>query len=139
MPAISLNLAINPVRIAQVALGGAAVFGGYKVASSMIRTAYREDLLGDPTRVVEIDDKTMIYQTRDPQGARLTNFTLGAGAAAAFAGGALVLGMPAGTTGMKAMLHSGGGAALFALGLGAIAGATAIAAQYNGANFEPVR
>jgi hypothetical protein len=139
MPAISMNLNVNPVRIAQIALGGAAVFGGYKAASSMIRTAFREDLIGDPTRVVEIDDKTMIYQTREPQGAKLTNFTLGAGAAAAFAGGALVMGAPAGATGLKAMLRSGGGAALFALGVGAIAGATAIAAQYNGSDFEPVR
>lgn len=139
MSAINLSLSVNPVRIAQVALGGAAVFGGYKVASSMIRTAFRDDFVGDPTRVVEIDDKTMIYQTREPQGPKLTNVTLGAGAAAAFAGGALVLGAPAGATGLRSMLHTGGGTALFALGLGAIAGATAIATQYKGADFEPVR
>ncbi len=138
MGPITLNLSAG--RIGQIALGGAALFGGYKVASNIVRTAYREDLLGDPTRIVEIDGKTMIYQTREAQGGKLTNFTMGAGAAAAFAGGALVLG-GAGVagTGIKNMLKLGGGAALFALGLGAIAGATAVSAQYQGADFEPVR
>ncbi len=137
MSTITLN--ISAARLAQVAIGGAALFGGYTLASSMVRTAYREDLLGDPTRIVEIDDKTMIYQTREPQGGKLTNVTLGAGAAAAFAGGALVLGGSLGATGLKGALRLGGGAALFALGLGAIAGATATTAQYQGSNFEPVR
>lgn len=138
MGPITLNL--SAARIGQIAVGGAALFGGYKVASNIVRTAYREDLLGDPTRIVEIDGKTMIYQTREAQGAKLTNFTMGAGAAAAFAGGALVLG-GAGVAGagIKNMLKLGGGAALFALGLGAIAGATAVSAQYQGADFEPVR
>jgi hypothetical protein len=138
MGPITLNL--SAARIGQIAVGGAALFGGYKIASSMVRTAYREDLLGDPTRIVEIDGKTMIYQTREAQGGKLTNFTMGAGAAAAFAGGALVLGGGGvAATGIKNMLRLGGGAALFALGLGAIAGATAISAQYQGADFEPVR
>lgn len=138
MGPITLNL--SAARIGQIAVGGAALFGGYKVASSIVRTAYREDLLGDPTRIVEIDGKTMIYQTREAQGGKLTNFTMGAGAAAAFAGGALVLGgTGVAASGMKEMLRLGGGAALFALGLGAIAGATAISAQYQGADFEPVR
>jgi hypothetical protein len=136
---MSFTLSINGARAAQVVIGGAALFGGYKLASSMVRTAYREDLLGDPTRIVEIDDKTMIYQTREAQGGKLTNFTMGAGAAAAFAGGALVLGGGGvAATGIKNMLRLGGGAALFALGLGAIAGATATSAQYQGSNFEPV-
>ena len=134
-----MSITINPVRAAQVALGGAALFGGYKVASSMVRAAYREDLLGDPTRVVEVDDRTMIYQTREPQGGKLTNYLLGAGAAAAFVGGALVLGAPASTTSqVRSLLHVGGGTGLFALGVGAIAGATAMAAQYNGADFTNV-
>lgn len=138
MGPITLNL--SAARIGQIAVGGAALFGGYKLASSMVRTAYREDLLGDPTRIVEIDGKTMIYQTREAQGGKLTNFTMGAGAAAAFAGGVLVLGGGGvAGTGMKNMLRLGGGAALFALGLGAIAGATAVSAQYQGADFEPVR
>lgn len=138
MGPITLNL--SAARIGQIAVGGAALFGGYKVASSIVRTAYREDLLGDPTRIVEIDGKTMIYQTREAQGGKLTNFTMGAGAAAAFAGGALVLGgTGVAASGVKQMLRLGGGAALFALGLGAIAGATAISAQYQGADFEPVR
>lgn len=139
MGPITLN--ISAARIGQVAVGGAALFGGYKMASSMVRTAYREDLLGDPTRIVEIDGKTMIYQTREAQGGKLTNFTMGAGAAAAFAGGALVLGGGGvvGATGIRNMLRLGGGAALFALGLGAIAGATAVSAQYQGADFEPIR
>jgi hypothetical protein len=138
MGPITLN--ISAARIGQIAVGGAALFGGYKIASSMVRTAYREDLLGDPTRIVEIDGKTMIYQTREAQGGKLTNFTMGAGAAAAFAGGALVLGgSGVAATGVKNMLRLGGGAALFALGLGAIAGATAVSAQYQGADFEPIR
>lgn len=138
MGPITLNL--SAARIGQIAVGGAALFGGYKVASSIVRTAYREDLLGDPTRIVEIDGTTMIYQTRDAQGGKLTNFTMGAGAAAAFAGGALVLGgSGVAGTGIRSMLKLGGGAALFALGLGAIAGATAVSAQYQGADFEPIR
>ncbi len=138
MGPITLN--ISAARIGQIAVGGAALYGGYTIASSMVRTAYREDLLGDPTRIVEIDGKTMIYQTREAQGGKLTNFTMGAGAAAAFAGGALVLsGGGVAATGLKNMLRLGGGAALFALGLGAIAGATAVSAQYQGADFEPVR
>ncbi|MCW2927805.1 MAG: hypothetical protein JWM86_1773 [Thermoleophilia bacterium] len=134
-----MNFAITAPRLVQVGLGGAALYGGYRVASTMIRSAYREDLLGDPTRVVEIDGKTMIYQTREAQGGKLTNFTMGAGAAAAFAGGALLLGNAPAAAGLKSMLRTGGGAALFALGLGAIAGATAMSAQYSGADFEPVR
>lgn len=128
-----MTFALTTPTLVQLGVGGAALFGGYKVASGMIRSAYREDLLGDPTRVVEIDGKTMIYQTREAQGGKLTNIALGAGAAAAFAGGALLLGAS------QTLVRTGGGAALFALGLGAIAGATAISAQYTGADFEPVR
>ena len=137
MPTISVSL--NPTRIAQVVLGGAAVVGGYKAASSTIRAAYRDDLLGDPTRVIEVDDTTMIYQTREPQGPKLTNYLLGAGAASAFVGGALALSAPSITAGMPAMLRNVGGTALFALGVGAIAGAASMAAQYSGADFTPVR
>lgn len=136
---LNMTLTLNPMRAAQIALGGAALFGGYKLGSDIIRTAYRDDLLGDPTRIVEVDDRTVIYQMREPQGGRLTNIMLGAGAASAFAGGALVLGTPAGTTGIKAIARSAGGIGLFALGLGAIAGASAMAAQFSGADFRPVR
>lgn len=136
---ININLAANAPRIVQVAAGGVALYGGWKIGSAVVRNAYREDLLGDPTRVVEVDGKTMIYQTREPQGGKLTNYMMGGGAAAAFAGSALLLGKPFGATGLKSMLATGGGAALFALGVGAIAGATALSAQYRGADFEPVR
>ncbi len=135
----TINISLDPTRLAQVVLGGAAVVGGYKAASSMIRTAYREDLLGDPTRVIELDDRTMIYQTREPQGAKLTNYLLGAGAASAFIGSALALSNPGVTAGVPAALRNVGGAALFALGIGAIAGAASMAAQYSGADFAPVR
>lgn len=134
-----MNLTINAQRLAQVGIGGIAVFGGYRAASSIVRSAYREDLLGDPTRIIEVDGRTVIYQSREPQGAKLTNFTMGAGAAAAFAGGALLLGATPGPAALRSMLRSGGGAALFASGLGAIAGATAMSAQYSGADFHPVR
>lgn len=137
-----MQLTLNAPRMIQVGLGAAALAGGYALASSMVRTAYRDDLLGDPTRIVEIDDRTIIYQNRDAQGGKLTNVLLGAGAASAFAGGALVLGASSSTaaaTSAKQLLRTGGGAALFALGLGAIAGATAMAAQYAGADFVPVR
>lgn len=134
-----MTFAITGSRIAQVGIGGAALIGGFQVASSIVRSTYREDLLGDPTRVVEVDGRTMIYQTREAQGGKVTNFTMGAGAAAAFAGGALLLGNAPAATGITSMLRSGGGAALFALGLGAIAGATAMSAQYSGADFEPIR
>jgi hypothetical protein len=136
---INLNAVLTAPRLVQVAAGGAALFAGWKLSSELVRNAYREDLLGDPTRIVEVDGKTVIYQTREPQGNRLTNFTMGAGAAAAFAGGARLLGSSAGVTGLGSLVKTGGGAALFALGLGAIAGATAISAQYKGADFEPVR
>jgi hypothetical protein len=135
---ISVNVALNPTRIAQVVAGGAAVVGGYHLASGVIRTAYREDLLGDPTRIVEVDGRTMIYQTRTPQGGSLTNVMLGAGAVSAAVGGILALGSQASATGLKGLARSFGGVGLFALGLGAIAGATSMAAQYNGADFEPV-
>jgi hypothetical protein len=136
---INLNAMISTPRLVQIAAGGAGIYAGWKLSSSLVRNAYREDLLGDPTRIVEVDGKNIIYQTREPQGSKLTNFTMGAGAAAAFAGGALLLGNATATEGVKAVLKNGAGAALFALGLGAIAGATAIAAQYKGADFEPVR
>jgi hypothetical protein len=137
---INLNAMVSTPRLIQIAAGGAGIYAGWKLSSSLVRNAYREDLLGDPTRIVEVDGKNVIYQTREPQGSKLTNFTMGAGAAAAFAGGALLLGSStAAATGIKSMLRTGAGAGLFALGLGAIAGATAIAAQYKGADFEPVR
>lgn len=136
MGPITLN--VTGARIAQIALGGAAVYGGYKLASSVVRNAYREDLLGDPTRIVEIDDKTMIYQTREAQGGKLTNFMMGAGALTAAVGGVLAL-RGLGATGMRGVLATGGGAALFALGLGGIAGATSTAAQFQGSDFEPIR
>jgi hypothetical protein len=123
----------------QVAVGGAALFGGWKLGSSIVRNAYRDDLLGDPTRVVEVDGKTMIYQTREPQGGKLTNYMMGAGAASAFVGGVLLLGNSPGITGIKNLLRTGAGAGFIALGIGAIAGATAMSAQYAGADFEPVR
>jgi hypothetical protein len=134
-----MNISISAPRLLQMGLGAAGLVGGFAIASSTVRTAYREDLVGDPNRVVEIDDRTMIYQTREPQGGKLTNFTMGAGAASAFAGGALLLGAAPGLSGVQSLLRTGGGAALFALGIGAIAGATAMAAQYDGADFVPVR
>lgn len=134
-----MQLALNAPRLAQVGIGGVALYGGYRAASSMIRSAYREDLLGDPTRIVEVDGRTIIFQPREPQGGKLTNFTMGAGAAAAFAGGVLLLGSTPGAAGLRTMLRTGAGAALFAAGLGAIAGATAMSAQYSGADFHPVR
>lgn len=139
MPSFNVNAIVTAPRALQVVAGGAALYGGWKLSSSLVRSAYREDLLGDPTRVVEIDGKTMIYQTREPQGGRLTNYAMGAGAAAAFAGGALALGSQPTTTGLMSLLKTGGGAALVALGIGAIAGATAMSAQYSGADFERVR
>ena len=107
--AFNFTLAMNPTRVAQVVVGGAALLGGYKVASEMIRTAYREDLLGDPTRIVEVDDTTMIYQTREAQGGKLTNIMLGAGAVSAAVGGILAMGAPAGLTGVKAAIRGAGG------------------------------
>lgn len=136
---LNLNAILTAPRAVQVVAGGAAIYGGWKVSSSLVRNAYREDLLGDPTRIVEVDGKTVIYQTREPQGNKLTNFTMGAGAAAAFAGGALLLGANPAATGIKSLLRTGGGAALIMAGIGAIAGATAISAQYKGADFEPIR
>ncbi len=138
MASITLNVSIG--KVAPFLIGGAAALGGGALASSIVRTAYREDLLGDPTRIVEIDDKTMIYQTREAQGGRLTNFMMGAGAAAAFAGGVLALGSAAaGATGVVGMARMGAGAVLMGLGIGAIAGATATSAQYQGTDFTPVR
>jgi len=136
MPAFTLNL--NAARVAQLVIGGAGIYGGFKLAESLVRSGYRDDLLGDPTRIVEIDGKSMIYQTRDPQGGKLTNVAIGGGMAAAFAGSVLVLGA-AGGAGLGTMARVGLGTGLFALGLGAIAGATAIDDQWRGTDFEPIR
>ena len=136
MPGFTLN--ISPARVAQVVLGGAALVGGYQLSSSLVRSAYRDDLLGDPTRIVEVDGRAIIFQNREAQGGKLTNVAMGAGAAAAFGGAVLTFGAGGGS-GVAAALRLGGGVALFALGLGAITGATAISAQYQGTDFVPVR
>jgi hypothetical protein len=138
MPSININLAVNPTRLAQVVVGGAAAFAGYQAANSIIRNAYHEDLLGDPTRVVEVDDRTVIYQQREPQGDKLTNIMLGAGAAGAFGGGALLAWIPEGATGAKAVLRNVGAAGLFAIGAGAAAGAIASWAVNHGTDFHRV-
>ena len=136
MPGFTLN--VNAARVAQLVIGGAAVYGGFKLSEAMVRSGYRDDLLGDPTRIVEIDGKTMIYQPRDPQGSKLTTVAIGGGMAAAVAGSVLVLGA-AGGAGLGTMARVGLGTALFALGVGAIAGATAIDDQWRGTDFEPIR
>lgn len=136
---INVSLSINAKVLSQIGLGGLALAGGYKASSEIVRSAFRNDLLNDPTRVVEIDDRTMIYQVREAQGGRLTNTMLAAGAASAFAGSVLTLGTPVGQSSIKSLARAFGGTGLFFLGLGAIAGATATSAQYRGTDFRPIR
>lgn len=132
---VAINLTINPLRVAQVVAGGAAVFAGYNVASNMVETAFRQDVRGDRERVVATDGNVVIYQPREPQGPRLSNVMMGAGAASAFVGGALVLGSGASLAGLGGALRSAGGIGLVALGVGAIAGATSAAAQFSNSDF----
>lgn len=132
---VAINLTINPLRVAQVVAGGAAVFGGYRVASDMVETAFRQDVRGDRERVVATDGNVVIFQPREPQGDRLANMMRGAGAASAFIGGALALGAGANAAGLGAALRSAGGIGLFTLGVGAIAGATSAAAQFSNSDF----
>lgn len=137
---MSITININAARLAQVALGGAAVYGGWKLSSGMVERAYHEDFFGDPSRIVHVDGQSIIRQDREPQGGTLTKVMMGAGGAAAFAGSVLALGgQGVAAEGMKGMLRMGGGVALFALGTGAIAGALAMSKQYEGADFEPIR
>lgn len=135
MSIATINVAVNPLRVAQVVAGGAAVFGGYRLASDMVEAAFRADVRGDRERVVATDGNVVIFQPREPQGAKLSNLMMGAGAASAFIGGALALGAGASATGIGGALRSAGGIGLFALGVGAIAGATAGAAQFSNSDF----
>lgn len=139
MAPLNVYLPKNVTQIAQLALGGAVAYGGYQVASNMIRDSYREDMLGDPTRVIETDGNTMIYQTREPQADRLSNYLIGAGAVSAFAGGILAFSAPAGISTIKAIARNVGGLGMIALGFGAIAGATATSAQWSGSDFQRLR
>jgi hypothetical protein len=140
MSSITLNIPLNATRIAQVVAGGAALVAGYQIAATTVRSAYVDDLLGPPTEQIDNDGTTMIYQNRKPQGGTLTNAMIGAGFISAFAGGVLALGAGAGTGGgISHLLKSGGGVALFTLGIGAIAGATALSKRYEGSDFVPVR
>lgn len=135
MPAININAMISVPRALQVVAGGAALYGGWKASSGFVRSAYREDMLGDRKRIVEVDGGVTIFQVREPQGGDVTKIAIGAGVVSA-ATGAILLGNRAWG---NVPLRQGAGAALFALGLGAIAGAATIAQQYSRIDFEPVR
>jgi hypothetical protein len=127
----------NVTRIGQVVLAGAGIAGGFWAGSQVIKAAYRNDLVGDPSRVVEMDDKWIVDQPREPQGPGLTKAMMGAGALVAGIGAALTLGhVP--VMSAVSMARSGAGALLFAGGVGLLVGSIATSMQYRGADVRPV-
>ncbi len=139
MPSINVNLAVTPVRAAQAVLGVGAAVAGWKASAWMIERAYQEDLVGDPMRVISKDDKTIIYQQRQPQGNRLSMTLLGAGVLAAGLGGALAYGVPRRATGWKVGMQQVAGFAVAMLGAGVGAAAASKPELYRGADFQNVR
>jgi hypothetical protein len=131
-----MNITINTSKLVLAGLGAGAAIAGLKIGSSIVHDTYHEDVFGDPTRPIEQNGSTSIIQLRAPQGGRMTNYMMGAGAVAAFAGSALALGgQGVAAKGVTSMLRLGLGVALAVGGTGAIAGAAAINAQYSGADF----
>lgn len=135
---ISLQLPASAALFGQLGVGAAGAFAGYRLGSAVVRSTYRDDMLGDPTRIVELDEDTKIFQHREPQGGRIAFFTVVGGGAIAFAGGALS-GGGAAAMGAASLVRSGGGAALAGIGFGAIVGAAVMSAQYRGADHTPIR
>lgn len=133
-----MQVTINAARVAQAGVGVVAAGAGYAVASSMVGSTFREDLLGSPSEVLEVDGNAVIVQNREGQGGTLTKVFIGAGAASAWGGGALLGLIDESAKGFKGAVRTGGSAGLFALGLGAVAGAGAMAARYAGAEFVPI-
>jgi hypothetical protein len=133
---MNMNISISGSKLLLAGVGIAAAYAGWTAGSSIVHDTYKEDVFGDPTRPIEANGDTSIIQMRAPQGGKVTNYLMGAGAVAAFAGGALALGgQGVAATGLKSLLRLGGGVALAVGGAGAIAGAAAMNAQYSGADF----
>ena len=127
-----------PTQLLKLAVGAAALAGGYQTSSTIVRSARREDLLGDPMGVIEVDGDTAVLQPRTGQGKQLATYTMGAGAVAAFVGGIYSFTPSAkhvATEGVRVLLRGAGGAGLLAGGIGVIAGAAATSARYDGAEF----
>lgn len=133
MSILSLPLATRGV---QIGIGAAALAGGTILGGMVIKHTYRNDLLGDPTRIVDIADGRIIDQSRSTQGPGLTKAFMGVGAVMSGVGAAVTLGggAEAAKTGARALLRHGGGALLFAGGLGLIAGSIAASMQYTGSD-----
>lgn len=124
-------------RMIQVGVGAGGLVGGFMAGSAIVRGAYRADLVGDPSRVVEMDDRWIVDQPREPQGPGLTKAMMGAGALTAGIGAALTMGhVP--LLSASSLARSGAGALLFAGGVGLVMGAIASSMQYRGADVRPV-
>lgn len=131
MSILSLPLATRGV---QIGVGAAALIGGAIGGGMVIKNTFRNDLLGDPTRVVEVTNGRIIDQSRSAQGPGLTKAFMGIGGLTAGIGFATMLGggAEAAQTGARALLRHGGGAMLFAGGLGLIAGSIGASMYFSG-------
>lgn len=129
---------IDAARMIQVGAGAVGLYAGYKVGSSVIQSAYREDLTGAPSRVVEIDGEWVVDQRNDPQAGNLTKAFMGVGGLLAGVGAALVLGQNP-TMAARSLARATGGALLFAAGTSLIAGSVATSTRYQGTDVRPRR
>jgi len=123
--------------LVKAAAGLTGLTVGTVVVSNFVREAYRSDFSGDPRKQIDTVDGGTIEQVNKPRGDFNAKVFTYAGAMVGGIGFALASTVPEGAAAGRALLRGGGGALLFALGVGSVIGGLSLLNQYSGAQYHP--